>query len=122
MQPALTNQLNNAFTLFLSLLVEAIPFLLLGVLFSGLLLGFVDDRQLVSRIPRNPLLAALMGSSIGFLFPLCECGNVPVARRLLMQGVPGPIAQRCQMGSINLYLTQPTIWKWRFFEVSKWNI
>src|SRR6476661_1524323 len=67
MQPALTNQLNNAFTLFLSLLVEAIPFLLLGVLFSGLLLGFVDERKLVSRIPRNPLLGALMGSSIGFL-------------------------------------------------------
>jgi uncharacterized membrane protein YraQ (UPF0718 family) len=122
MQPALTNQLNNAFTLFLSLLVEAIPFLLLGVLFSGLLLGFVDERKLVSRIPRNPLLGALMGSSIGFLFPVCECGNVPVARRLLMQGVPAPAAQRCQMGSINLYLTQPTIWKWRFFGVSMWNI
>ena len=95
MQPALTNQLNNAFTLFLSLLVEAIPFLLLGVLFSGLLLGFVDERKLVSRIPPNPLLAALMGSSIGFLFPVCECGNVPVARRLLMQGVPGPMALDC---------------------------
>ena len=102
MQPALTNQLNNAFTLFLSLLVEAIPFLLLGVLFSGLLLGFVDERKLVSRIPRNPLLAALMGSSIGFLFPVCECGNVPVARRLLMQGVPAPAA-------IGFLLVAPTI-------------
>ncbi|MEG5059914.1 permease [Microcoleus sp. A2-C5] len=102
MQPAITNQLNNAFTLFLSLLVEAIPFLLLGVLFSGLLLGFVDERKLVSRIPRNPLLAALIGSSIGFLFPVCECGNVPVARRLLMQGVPAPAA-------IGFLLAAPTI-------------
>lgn len=102
MQPALTNQLNNAFTLFLSLLVEAIPFLLLGVLFSGLLLGFVDERKLVSRIPRNPLLGALMGSLIGFLFPVCECGNVPVARRLLMQGVPAPAA-------IGFLLAAPTI-------------
>jgi len=102
MQPAITNQLNNSFTIFLSLLVEAIPFLLLGVLFSGLLLGFVDERKLVSRIPRNPLLAALMGSSIGFLFPVCECGNVPVARRLLMQGVPAPAA-------IGFLLAAPTI-------------
>ena len=102
MQPALTNQLNNAFTLFLSLLVEAIPFLLLGVLFSGLLLGFVDERKLVSRIPRNPLLGAFMGSLIGFLFPVCECGNVPVARRLLMQGVPAPVA-------IGFLLAAPTI-------------
>jgi uncharacterized membrane protein YraQ (UPF0718 family) len=102
MQPALTNQLNNAFTLFLSLLVEAIPFLLLGVLFSGLLLGFVDERKLVARIPKNPLLGALFGSSIGFLFPVCECGNVPVARRLLMQGVPAPVA-------IGFLLAAPTI-------------
>lgn len=102
MQLALTNQLNNAFTLFLSLLVEAIPFLLLGVLFSGLLLGFVDDRQLIARIPRNPLLGALAGSLIGFLFPVCECGNVPVARRLLMQGVPPPVA-------IGFLLAAPTI-------------
>lgn len=102
MQPALTNQLNNAFTLFLSLLVEAIPFLLLGVLFSGLLLGFVDERKLVSRIPRNPLLGAFIGSLIGFLFPVCECGNVPVARRLLMQGVPAPVA-------IGFLLAAPTI-------------
>jgi len=102
MQPALTNQLNNAFTLFLSLLVEAIPFLLLGVLFSGLLLGFVDERKLIARIPRNPLLGALAGSLIGFLFPVCECGNVPVARRLLMQGVPAPVA-------IGFLLAAPTI-------------
>ena len=95
-------QLNNAFTLFLSLLVEAMPFLLLGVLFSGVLLLFVDERQLVARLPKNPLLGALTGSMIGFLFPVCECGNVPVARRLLMQGAPAPVA-------IGFLLAAPTI-------------
>lgn len=95
-------QLNNAFTLFLSLLVEAMPFLLLGVLFSGLLLLFVDERQLMAKMPKHPLLGALMGSSIGFLFPVCECGNVPVARRLLMQGVPAPVA-------VGFLLAAPTI-------------
>ncbi|WP_017653523.1 permease [Fortiea contorta] len=96
------NQLNNGFTLFLSLLVEAIPFLLLGVLFSSLLLFFVDERKLVERMPKNPLLGAFVGSTIGFLFPVCECGNVPVARRLLMQGVPTPVA-------IGFLLAAPTI-------------
>jgi uncharacterized protein len=96
------NQLNNGFTLFLSLLVEAIPFLLLGVLFSSLLLFLVDERQLVARMPKNPLLGALFGSMIGFLFPVCECGNVPVARRLLMQGVPTSVA-------IGFLLAAPTI-------------
>jgi uncharacterized membrane protein YraQ (UPF0718 family) len=96
------NQLNNGFTLFLSLLVEAIPFLLLGVLFSSVLLFFVDERKLVEKMPKNPLLGALFGSAIGFLFPVCECGNVPVARRLLMQGVPTPVA-------IGFLLAAPTI-------------
>lgn len=96
------NQLNNGFTLFLSLLVEAIPFLLLGVLFSSLLLLFVDERALVANMPKNPLLGAFAGSLIGFLFPVCECGNVPVARRLLMQGVPTPVA-------IGFLLAAPTV-------------
>ena len=95
-------QFNTGFTLFLSLLVEAIPFLLLGVLFSGLLLLFIDEGKLIAAMPKNPLLGAFAGSLIGFLFPVCECGNVPVARRLLMQGVPAPVA-------IGFLLAAPTI-------------
>ena len=98
----MNQQLNNAFTLFLSLLVEALPFLLLGVLFSGVLLLFVDERKLIARLPKNPLLGALVGSMVGFLFPVCECGNVPVARRMLMQGVRTPVA-------IGFLLAAPTI-------------
>ena len=95
-------QLNNAFTLFLSLLVEAIPFLLLGVLMSSILLIFIDERWLMKRMPKNPVLGAFVGSCIGFLFPVCECGNVPVARRLIMQGVPLPVA-------IGFLLAAPTV-------------
>lgn len=76
----------------MSLLVEALPFLLLGVLFSSLLLLFVDEGKLIARLPRNPILGAFVGSLIGCIFPVCECGNVPVARRLLTQGVPSPVA------------------------------
>ena len=86
----------------MSLLVEAIPFLLLGVLLSSVLLLFVNERKLISLLPRNPILGALVGSSMGFLFPVCECGNVPVARRLLMQGVPPSVA-------IGFLLAAPTV-------------
>ncbi|MDC0832607.1 permease [Geitlerinema sp. CS-897] len=95
-------QLNPAVTVFLSLLVEALPFLLLGVLLSSALLLFVNERKLVAVMPQNPLLGAIVGSSIGFLFPVCECGNVPVARRLLAQGVPPAVA-------IAFLLAAPTI-------------
>jgi uncharacterized protein len=96
------DQILKAFTLFTSLLVEAFPFLLLGVILSSGLLLFIDERQLLSRFPKNPLLGSFVGSCIGFLFPVCECGNVPVARRFLMQGVPSPVA-------IGFLLAAPTI-------------
>ncbi|MEM8543897.1 MAG: permease [Cyanobacteria bacterium P01_H01_bin.119] len=95
-------QFSTALTLFLSLLVEAIPFLLLGVIFSSVLLLFVDERKLIAAIPKHPLLGALAGSLVGFLFPVCECGNVPVARRLITQGAPASVA-------IGFLLAAPTI-------------
>jgi len=95
-------QLNTGFTLFLSLLVEAIPFLLIGVAFSSLLMFFVDERALVGILPKNAFFGALAGSLIGLLFPVCECGNVPVARRLLVQGAPTAV-------SIGFLLAAPTI-------------
>ena len=78
------------------------PFLLLGVLLSSALLLFIDEGKIIAKLPRNPVLGAFFGSCIGFLFPVCECGNVPVARRLLMQGVPTSVA-------IGFLLAAPTI-------------
>lgn len=96
------NQLHDAFTLFLSLLVEAMPFLLLGVSLSSGLLFLISEKQLIANLPKNPLLGSLVGSCIGFLFPVCECGNVPVARRLLLSRVPPSVA-------ISFLLAAPTI-------------
>lgn len=94
--------LANSFTLFLSLIVEAFPFLLMGVILSSLLLLFINEAKLIQIAPKNPVLGALMGSLIGFLFPVCECGNVPVARRLLLERVPVSVA-------IGFLLAAPTI-------------
>ncbi len=95
-------QINTGFTLFFSLLVEAMPFLLIGVIFSSVLLFFVDERKLVGVLPKNAFLGALAGSLIGLMFPVCECGNVPVARRLLIQGAPTAV-------SVGFLLAAPTV-------------
>lgn len=93
---------SNGLTLFFSLIVEAMPFLLMGILLSSALLLFVDERRLVAAMPRNPVLGALAGSLFGFLFPVCECGNVPVARRLIIQGAPASVA-------VGFLLAAPTV-------------
>ncbi|NCO74494.1 MAG: permease [Cyanobacteria bacterium] len=86
------NQISSAFTLFTSLLVEAMPFLLIGVLLSSSLIFFLDENKLITKLPKNPFLGAIIGSIFGFFFPVCECGNVPVARRFLLKGLPTSVA------------------------------
>ena len=72
----------------LSILFEALPFVLIGSLLSGLMEVFVPAEALGRIMPRNRLLAALFGASAGVVLPMCECGIVPVLRRLIRKGVP----------------------------------
>lgn len=75
-------------TIFLGIFIEAVPFLLAGSLVSGLIELFVNQDALARVIPRRALPAALVGSLLGFVFPVCECGVVPVTRRLYQKGLP----------------------------------
>jgi hypothetical protein len=71
-------------TLALGIVVEALPFLLIGVLVSILVDLFLKPDFFYKIIPKNRVLSHLMISTFGIFMPVCECGNVPVARRLLM--------------------------------------
>lgn len=75
-------------TRFLGVFIEAVPFLLLGSLTSGLIDAFVRPDDLLRVLPRNKYLATVLGTFMGLLFPVCECGVVPVARRLYTKGLP----------------------------------
>ena len=87
MTPSL-EKISTAWAIFQGLLLEAIPFLLLGVAIAGFARWLVPQNAWVQRLPKNPLLAPITGALMGFALPACECGNVPVARRLLASGAP----------------------------------
>ena len=78
----------TAWAIYQGLLLEAIPFLLVGVLISGLARWLVPQSTWIRRLPRQALLAPITGALMGFALPACECGNVPVARRMLVSGAP----------------------------------
>ena len=82
------DRLSTAWAIFQGLLLEALPFLLLGVAIAGLARWLAPQTAWIQRLPRNPLLAPITGALMGFALPACECGNVPVARRLLSSGAP----------------------------------
>ncbi|CAK8584148.1 permease [Priestia megaterium] len=75
-------------TIFISILIEALPFILLGVIISGIIQIFVTDEMMAKAIPKNKFSAIVLASVIGALFPACECGIVPITRRLMAKGVP----------------------------------
>lgn len=73
---------------FLSILLEGVPFILVGTLLSGIIDQFLPSRAMATFVPKNPLLAVLAGGALGMVFPMCECGIVPVIRRLMDKGLP----------------------------------
>ncbi|MGG2090707.1 permease [Priestia aryabhattai] len=75
-------------TIFISILIEALPFILLSVIISGIIQIFVTDEMMAKAIPKNKFGAIVLASVIGALFPACECGIVPITRRLMAKGVP----------------------------------
>jgi uncharacterized protein len=78
----------NLNTIFLSILIEALPFILIGVLIAGIIQIFVTEEHIQRWIPKNRVMAVIMSCIVGALFPACECGIVPIVRRLISKGVP----------------------------------
>lgn len=79
---------NTFVTVLLSIFLEAVPFLLAGSLMSGLIHVFVDQELLFRIVPHHPLLGSFLGAVAGLVFPVCECGVIPVTRRLYQKGLP----------------------------------
>lgn len=70
-----------------SLVVSAIPFVAIGAVIAAAIATFVPLSFLekIGRLPRavQPAAAVLAGVAL----PICECGSVPIARRLMLRGV-----------------------------------
>jgi uncharacterized membrane protein YraQ (UPF0718 family) len=75
-------------TIFLGIFIEAVPFLLAGSIVSGVIAVFVDQSMIDRYLPRRALPGAIAGGLMGMAFPVCECGVVPVVRRLYEKGLP----------------------------------
>lgn len=78
----------QAGAIFLSIIIEALPFVLIGSLISGFIEVYVTPNRVHQALPKNRFLRILFGTFIGFIFPSCECGIVPIVNRLLEKKVP----------------------------------
>lgn len=74
-------------TVFVAVCVQALPFLVLGVLLSAAIAVFVPASVFTRVLPRRPLAAVPVAGMAGAVLPGCECSSVPVARGLIARGV-----------------------------------
>ena len=94
---------------FLSIVWEALPFIILGAILAGILEELLPQQALAKLLPKHFLPAVMIGGALGLIFPMCECGIVVVMRRLLRKGLPlsccvaymlaGPIVNLIVLGS-----------------------
>ncbi len=73
---------------FMAILLEAMPFIVLGAIIAGILEELVPQKFITRVLPRSRFLAIAIGGLLGLIFPMCECGIIPVMRRLLRKGLP----------------------------------
>lgn len=119
-QPALPGLMTS----FFSVLVGALPFMVIAAFASAILEVFVSKDAIARLVPRNGLLGVLLAPLVGLVVPMCECGIVPVARRMMQKGVPASAAVTFMLANpilnpLSIYSTylafpgSPTMVWWR---------
>jgi len=83
---------------FVSIVLEALPFMLIGAVLGGAVEVFVSRERMEALLPRNRWGAIAAAAAMGLLFPICECAIVPVVRRLLRKGFPASAAMAYLLG------------------------
>ena len=84
---SVTDTFSDFLTITTGIIVSALPFAVLGVAISVLLQRYVPVDLIHKILPHNTMLRRLSLSMFGLFMPVCECGNVPVARGMINRGI-----------------------------------
>ncbi len=91
--------IKNIAIIFMSIFLESMPFLLLGSLISSVIEVYVSNERITKMIPRNRVLATIVGVFLGFFIPACDCAVIPITKRLLKKKIPINVAVSFMLAS-----------------------
>jgi uncharacterized protein len=77
-------------TYFIAIVLEAVPYILIGSLIAGLIELFMPAALLPRLTTKLGLLGIPATAIVAPAFPACECGVLAVARGLMRKGLPLP--------------------------------
>ncbi len=83
---------NRIINVFLGIMLQAIPFLLIGVIISSAIQVFVSKDAIERKFPKRLSSGLLVAVLAGFCLPVCDCASIPIFRSLVKKGVPIPVA------------------------------
>lgn len=87
----MVESMQGILTIFISILLDATPFILLGVILSSIIDHYVSEEFIQRILPKGKISGILSGIALGFFIPVCDCFVIPVVRRLIKKGVPAYI-------------------------------
>lgn len=79
---------NSIVNAFLGMLLQALPFLLIGVLLSSAIQVFIPRESLEKHMPKSLFGGMFFMLLSGLILPVCDCASVPVFRSMVKKGVP----------------------------------
>lgn len=77
----------NIYIKFISILIEGIPFILIGSFVSAIIQVCIKEEIFIKILPKNIFLSCIIAAFAGFLFPVCDCGTIPILRSITKKGV-----------------------------------
>lgn len=80
--------MNQFTTVFVSIVLEALPFILLGSIASAFIQVYISTHFIENIIPKHKWLGFLTAGLIGLIVPICECAIIPITRRFIKKGAP----------------------------------
>lgn len=84
--------LNKFSIVFSSIVIEALPFILIGAVLASFMQVYISNNIFNKIISKNKLLGSIQAGIIGVFLPVCECATVPITKGLLKKKVPLNVA------------------------------
>ena len=88
--PNAYSYIQSIVTVFLSILLQAIPFILLGAFISAGIQIFASTGWIMEKITNGRWYSFFIAAVAGFFMPICDCGMVPIISGLLKKDTPLP--------------------------------
>ena len=76
------------YNVFISILIQGFPFILIGSFVSAIIQICISRDTFIKIFPKNIFLSCIIAAFAGLLFPICDCGTIPIVRGLMKKKVP----------------------------------